>query len=415
MPRREPGQRRLPSGKWQVFVRVKAPGDTRSRFLSTTFPADSLVTDRRRWRERVRLDARVGTALTPLGETTFAEDADRYLESVAALPTIQQRRQHIQEWVVLFAHRPRVSIRPHEIRAQRDRWLTEPRTDQQGRPRPPYAAGSVNKRLRALSNLWRVLDGRHAPNPVREVPEADEIEGKPRALPYGVIQAILEAMPDVTRGPTWHPARRREPDQGEVGRHDLDRTPPTGQLAGLRRDDIDWQGPSLWVRGRRKGAAGPGTQGSPKADPGGGDRCAPAVRRPRLLGRLLTRLDAQESAGGVPESRSAIRAGWPRDRSEPGSALRLPPLVRDRAAGRHTRPEDHPAIDAPPARPARPSAMRGRRSTRCLWPRSTSSAHMSARSHRHGVSSVQLHATFAVRLGSEGFGWGQPNSKITSK
>ena len=266
MPRREPGQRRLPSGKWQVYVRVKAPGDTRSRFISTTFPADSLVTDRRRWRERVRLDARVGSALTPLGETTFAEDADRYLESVAALPTIQQRRQHIQEWVVLFAHRPRVSIRPHEIRAQRDRWLTEPRTDQQGRPRPPYAAGSVNKRLRALSNLWRVLDGRHAPNPVREVPEADEIEGKPRALPYGVIQAILQAMPDVTRAPRG--TRRAAGSQTKARLAVMAWTGLAhGQLAGLRPDDIDWQGPSLWVRGRRKGAAGQARKGHRKPIP----------------------------------------------------------------------------------------------------------------------------------------------------
>ena len=52
MPRRrttdrDPGQRRLPSGKWQVFVRLKGPGDTRARFRSTTFPADSGVTERR--------------------------------------------------------------------------------------------------------------------------------------------------------------------------------------------------------------------------------------------------------------------------------------------------------------------------------------------------------------------------------
>ena len=144
--RREPGQRRLPSGKWQVFVQVKAPGETRYRFLSKTFAADSNVTDRRNWQERVRFEARLGSALTPLEGSTFEEDVARYLESVAALPTIQERRLHMQQWVDVFRHRPRQSIRPHEIRAQRDRWLTAPRTDQQGRPRPPYAAGSVNKR-----------------------------------------------------------------------------------------------------------------------------------------------------------------------------------------------------------------------------------------------------------------------------
>ena len=165
---------------------------------------------------------------------------------LAGLRRIQEntveRRLHMREWVQVFRHRPRQSIRPHEIRAQRDRWLTEPRTDQRGRPRPPYAAGSVNKRLRALSNLWRVLDGRHAPNPVREVPEADEIEGAPRALPYPVIRAILDAMPDCQ-------TKARLAVLAWTGLAHV-------QMSGLRPEDVDWEGRSLWIRGRRKGASG---------------------------------------------------------------------------------------------------------------------------------------------------------------
>lgn len=259
--RREPGQRRLTSGKWQVNVQVRVQGEASYRFLSKTFPADSLLSDRRAWRERMRVEARRGRL--PDDSSTFADDAARYLESIAALPTIEQRRQHIDEWTHLFGDRLRSSIRPHEIRAQRDRWLTEPRTDLQGRRRPPYAAASVNKRLRALSNLWRVLDGRHAPNPVREVPEADEIESEPRALPYGVIEAILEAMPDVTRAPKG--AKRAA---GNRTKARLAVMAWTGlahvQLAGLRREDVDWDGPSVWVRGRRKGAAGTERRGHRK-------------------------------------------------------------------------------------------------------------------------------------------------------
>ena len=237
--RREPGQRRLESGKWQVNVQVRVQGEAGYRFLSRTFPADSLLSDRRAWRERMRVEARQGRLPD---SSTFADDAARYLESIAALPTIEQRRQHIDEWTDLFGDRLRTSIRPHEIRAQRDRWLTEPRIDQLGRRQPPYAAASVNKRLRALSNLWRVLDGRYAPNPVREVPEADEIESEPRALPYGVIEAILEAMPDVTRAPKG--AKRAA---GNRTKARLAVMAWTGlahvQLAGLRREDVDWDGP----------------------------------------------------------------------------------------------------------------------------------------------------------------------------
>lgn len=258
--RREPGQRRLESGKWQVNVQVRVQGEAGYRFLSRTFPADSLLSDRRAWRERMRVEARQGRLPD---SATFADDAARYLESVAALPTIEQRRQHIEEWTSLFGDRLRSSIRPHEIRAQRDRWLTEPRIDQQGRRRRPYAAASVNKRLRALSNLWRVLDGRHAPNPVREVPEADEIESEPRALPYGVIEAILEAMPDVTRAPKG--AKRAA---GNRTKARLAVMAWTGlahvQVAGLRREDVDWDGPSVWVQGRRKGSAGTERRGHRK-------------------------------------------------------------------------------------------------------------------------------------------------------
>ena len=63
--RREAGQRRLPSGKWQVYVRIKGPGDAKPRFISTTFPADSDVTEGRTWRERVRIEVQLGSALTP--------------------------------------------------------------------------------------------------------------------------------------------------------------------------------------------------------------------------------------------------------------------------------------------------------------------------------------------------------------
>jgi len=259
--RREPGQRRLQSGKWQVNVQVRVQGEAGYRFLSRTFPADSLLSDRRAWRERMRVEARQNRLSTETA--TFADDAARYLESVAALPTIEQRRQHIEEWTRLFGDRLRISIRPHEIRAQRDRWLTEARIDQQGRPRRPYAAASVNKRLRALSNLWRVLDGRHAPNPVREVPEADEIESEPRALPYGVIEAILEAMPDVTRAPK---GAKRAPGNQTKAR--LAVMAWTGlahvQLANLQQEDVDWNAPSVWVRGRRKGPAGTERKGHRK-------------------------------------------------------------------------------------------------------------------------------------------------------
>ena len=252
---REPGQRRLPSGKWQMFVRIKPPGADRSRCISKTFSPGVKIEKRRAWRDRIRLKAQRGETLTPEDGTTFAEDAVRYLESVAALETIKQRRQHINEWVALFGHRSRQSIPSHEIRAARDRLLTEPRPrpdKPKGRPvrGSTYAPASVNKRLRALSNMWRVLDGSHAPNPVREVPEAAEEEGPPRALPYAVVEALLEAMP-ASR------TRARLAVMAWTGLAPI-------QIAGLRPEDIDWGARSIWVRGRQKGRLGQPRKGHRK-------------------------------------------------------------------------------------------------------------------------------------------------------
>ena len=63
----------------------------------------------------------------------------------------------------------------------------------------PLSASSVNHRLRAIANLWTVLDGRHAPNPARDVPELLEPDHPPRALSYPVLEAILAEWSDAGR------------------------------------------------------------------------------------------------------------------------------------------------------------------------------------------------------------------------
>jgi integrase len=181
------------------------------------FPIDTDPRTMQAWREgararlRVRQDEAGGRA--PAG--SFEADARRYLQAVRALPTWTERRQHIEEWIAIFGRRRRDTIGPAEIRAARDAWLTTPRHATRRTPDgravdvtlPPYAASSVNHRLRALRNLWTVLDGRRAPNPVAEVPEAQEPADVPRALPRVLVEAILAAMPDRGRAK----AGRRRP------------------------------------------------------------------------------------------------------------------------------------------------------------------------------------------------------------
>lgn len=185
-----PGIRRHGAG-WQASVTFRGE----RRFAP--FPLDTAPAVMQTWQddERAKLRLLIGDR-PPAG--TFGADAERYLrlESIRALPTYDERELHIREWIAVFGSRRRRSITALEIEAQRDRLFNEPR----GPELPPYSANSVNKRLRALSNLWTKLDGRRTPNPVLDVDECEEPDPEARGLPYDVIETILAAIPDTAIG-----------------------------------------------------------------------------------------------------------------------------------------------------------------------------------------------------------------------
>jgi integrase len=191
MPRRgrdrdtpAPGIRRHGAG-WQTSVKVRGESSYAS------WPIDTLLSEMIEWQKDERAHLRTTLPATPSG--SFAADARTYLAraDVQAMPTYVERQQHIQEWVTVFREKRRRKITPDLIAAERDRLLAS-----------GYAAGSVNKRLRALSNLWKVLDGRRAPNPVLEVPECEEPDPEARGLPYALIETILAAIPETAIGVT---------------------------------------------------------------------------------------------------------------------------------------------------------------------------------------------------------------------
>lgn len=161
------------------------------------FPLDTSVAVMQTWRadEKAR---RRRTRQNAAG--TFGADAARYLKAVIALPTFKEREREIALWVTEFGERRRDSLTPADIRAVRDRWLTEPRGTKDGEPLQPLSPATVNKRLRALSNLYRVLDGRRADNPVRDVDEAREPDPIPRAYDYATIERVIAAMGDYVGG-----------------------------------------------------------------------------------------------------------------------------------------------------------------------------------------------------------------------
>lgn len=261
---------------WRVFARIA--GKHVSLRIKDRDHRLSLVELRQR-REALRVDARKRAKLPPPTDTgTFADAVHRkYLPAIrAAVRHYAERVTHMALWIAEFGQRRHGSIEPWEIAAVRDRWLIEGpkvrymrwpagerpkgcRTGKRIEIAAPLSASQVNKRLRALENFYTVVDGRHAPNPVREAGEAAEPENIPRAIDYAVLDAIIAAMPD--RGRPTRGTKRPGVSLTKLRLRVIAYTGFShGELAGIAADDLhlDEREPWVWVRGRAKGR---GTRG----------------------------------------------------------------------------------------------------------------------------------------------------------
>lgn len=226
--------------------------------LTKHFPASTPPQVMQAWRQDQQASRRLQRR-TRAAYGTLAGDAKRYLASVKAMPTYRERERDIRLWVTIFGARDRERITSAEIRAIRDQWLTEPRGYlEDGTPLPPLAPGTVNKRLRALANLWTVLDGKRAPNPVRDVPEAKEPRDVARALDYPTIDAILAAMPD--RGSAKDSVKGKRPaaSKSKARLRVLAYTGwPSSVLQQLRPADVNLDAGLAKIPPRKKGAGMP--------------------------------------------------------------------------------------------------------------------------------------------------------------
>lgn len=252
---------------YRVFVRVhQGAGGLKSKRYkgqpSVKEMANWQNDTRAAWRATSRLPVVIHTP-GPKVDPMFPDDAAAYLEAVRAMPSISDRTQHINEWVAIIGERPTTSITSAEIRTQRDRWLTVgPKRRFQKHEgkwqwvpvKEPLAPGSVNRRLRALENLFTVLDP-HGPNPVRDVPECDEPGPQARGVTFAIILEILKHMPD------WGQAIRGEVREG----HSKTKARIAvmlwtglahGQIAELVEADIDYGSMTYMRPRRRKGRKG---------------------------------------------------------------------------------------------------------------------------------------------------------------
>lgn len=210
MPRRI-GITRTKTG-WRAVVRV------RGMLYTKRFPKDAAQTAMQDWRAATRTDALRAAAKRTTRRPvagSFAEDVEVYLRAIKAMPTYRERETEMDAWIAALGtddtgrQRRRADITSDEIRAVLHAWrlggkvLKKHVHDWRTRKaitvavgRGPLSESACNHRRTALMHLWHVLDGKSAPNPVREVPKFREPDPEPRGIPLETVTMILDAMPD---------------------------------------------------------------------------------------------------------------------------------------------------------------------------------------------------------------------------
>jgi integrase len=224
------GIRRTARG-WRVYGRVGG------QFFSKSFPLETAIAVLKIWRHdertKIRLQQRgADPDLPPSG--TMAGDVAAYLALVTEMPSIDQRTYDLRCWVtVLGADRPRRSVTARELTTVLNGWKAG-----------GLAAGTCNRRRTALMHLWHRLDGKSAPNPLRDVPRFREPDALPRGRSYALLEQILSAMvPSKTR------ARLQAIAYLGLAQSELKRLD--------RRQDWNRKAGTLTIRGRAKGAGTP--------------------------------------------------------------------------------------------------------------------------------------------------------------
>lgn len=165
---------------FRVWQRVHpGPGGLKSK----RFPPTATLTAMKQWREDQRVRHR--QAPHPKAERgTLAADIQRYLKLVVTMPSLKDRTRDLKDWSKVLGMRPRDKLTRDDYRLVLNDWRLK-----------PLAASTVNHRRTAMLHLYTVLDGKGAPNPLREIAPFDEPPAEPRDIGLRTVKAILKQMP----------------------------------------------------------------------------------------------------------------------------------------------------------------------------------------------------------------------------
>lgn len=175
---------------FRVFVRV-APG--KGGLKSKRYGKTTTLTAMKQWQEDTRVAFRKAPAPT-VEKGTLAADIQRYLKLVATMPSIKDRTRDLEDWRRVFGALDRRKLTQQDYQLQLQEWRLR------GRAGKPLAASTVNHRRTSMMHLYTILDGKAAPNPLRDIKPFTEPPAEPRDIGLKTARAILAAMkPSKTR------------------------------------------------------------------------------------------------------------------------------------------------------------------------------------------------------------------------
>jgi integrase len=224
-------------------VTVKRGSNQRER----RFPKGTDPKDIRAWKKDA-IDDLEKLRPAKIDRGTFDADIVGYLKTLADRPRLQADRSLQLAWWSdqrddrgrRYGSRRRHTLTRQELRAPLSVLLST------------KSASTTRHYRTALFHLYTTLDGKDAPNPLRDIPPPTPPDPEPRNIPYPIIRAILDAMPD--RGQGLRHQKRATVSKTKL-RLNLwaDTGLPKAQIEQLQPEHVNWQDPSVLVQGRKKG------------------------------------------------------------------------------------------------------------------------------------------------------------------
>lgn len=231
--------KRLGTGIYHTAQGIRATVKARGIQREKRYPAGTSLRTIKDWQERER--AHLKDQRPPAARFTLAHDIDRYLDTLGDRRELKKERtRQLTWWRDQFG-----TLRRSDITA------TMIRTALVGL-RETKAASTCNHYRLALSHLWSTLDGKNASNPLRDVPQFEEPEAEPRAIPDALLDRLFAALPDM--GHALKGQRRALVSKTKLRLAVMRETGfSPAEIKRIQPDDLRLDEGAVFVRRRQKG------------------------------------------------------------------------------------------------------------------------------------------------------------------